>query len=424
MNKKQILEYLVTIIITLIIVLCVVVFSVISIKNHAKIEYLKSPNAKEKVDETKIFIQMIAKYEKESMKNPTDYKLHSKLGGLYERIGDNKDAKKNYEKAMLLAPYGVYSTYFDLADFYIKTGHLVQAEETINNIRNKKNKIVQTAKGDFYINLGDAYYDFEDYESALSAYQKALDLYKYSNKKGRVYYASSKILESYDGLANRHIEEKKLNSAIAFLEKSLAYQNASFVNYKLSILYKDINPVKAYQYMRKTYETDPGLINYNIYEKIIIENLNYYEKAGNHAEAELFKDKLKLIRKFKENYLIAEDDFSIKIVSAEIKRDFFGEGKTAVLKFQIVNNSHCDARAIYMQIDAQYNGENQTAMKQRFFSKNEPLTVMSKSPEITVKYKFKDPITTSYTDKITFDFYITKKEKVRKLKIYSYDLQK
>lgn len=424
MNKKSINEYLITIIVTLILAFAAVGWCVFSMQNTVRENYIKSPDVRQQTDETKIIIGLIAKYERKARHDAGNYANFSKLGNLYDLLDEKKEAEKNYKKAVALSTYGVYGTHFDLGNFYIRMNRLIEAENVVNKVRNKRNKAVQGAKGDFYVNLGDAYYNQNEFDTALKGYQKAYGFYKTAKKPDKLRIATGRIFDAYDKIANEHLSGKRLVGAIKQLEDSLKYRDESFITYKLAILYMDINPVQAYRYMRKTYVLDPAIINYDLYEKILVDALRHYEKAGMAPEASLFKHKLKLIKKFREKYLISPDDFTVEVISKKIRPHIFGEKKTAVVRFRIKNNTTHSVNLMYMDVSAETNNDKAVIFKQVLFSKKKPLLGLSESEPMTFKYTFNDTANIDYTNDIKFYFNVTKKKNVRTVNIYTLKLPK
>ena len=83
--------------------------------------------------------------------------LNSRLGELYELLFSYEQAEKNYQLAIEKAPYGVYSPYIGLARMYIKTDKLDKAQITIKKLKNIDHKPLLIEKGNFYMELGDAF---------------------------------------------------------------------------------------------------------------------------------------------------------------------------------------------------------------------------------------------------------------------------
>lgn len=424
MNKKTIIEYSITFLVTLVVAIAAVGFAVYGVQNTAKQIVLKRPKAQAVRDDKSILVELIAQNEKAAIKDPADYKINTRLGNLYQILGIDKDAEKNFHNAMAKSPYGVYSTYFDLGAFYIHKGNLSKAESTIKEIKNKNNKAVQTAKGDFYINLGDAHSDFHDYEMAQSSYEKALSLYEFSKKKSRQKIARERIVENFDNLANKNLEKRKLYTAINNLENSLKYKDTAIVNYKLAILYMDVDPVKAYNYIKKTEEADPGIINYTIYEKILAENVDYYKEQNLAIEEALFKNKIKTAKKFRDRYIIKEGDFTIDIISCSLRNHYFGDGKTVTIKFRVKNNTYRNINHLFLKIDAINNDENETIFDRHLFTRQKPLKAVNESREIKIKYSFNDPISAEYSSKLTLNFRATKRPSVRTMPLYTLEIAK
>ena len=115
MNKKNFLEYLITFILSIIIAVVLVAGTMFIAGHKAKMNYNSRPKAQVLRDEREILIEIIARYEKQLREEPSDYTINTKLGNFYNILGHYEDSEKHFKDAMAKSPYGIYSTYFDLA---------------------------------------------------------------------------------------------------------------------------------------------------------------------------------------------------------------------------------------------------------------------------------------------------------------------
>ena len=310
MNKKEILEYVRTIVISLIVALVLASVatgcSKVIAEHHSRMLAKISNTAKD----NELIGFLITKYTEEAAKNPGDYTINVRLGGLYELMFAYNQAEDQYKKAIEKSPYGVYSPYIGLANLYIKTGKYKKALQIVKKLDNKDHKPLLVAKGDFYMNLGDALWQKGKYKEAVRQYKVAFFYYKKvdSHKKET---AISGIIDCYNKIADDYYKKNRKQQAVEALETALLYKESSFLYYKLAILYKDFDPVTANKYMEKTYALDPGIINFDIYEEILLKLIKLYYVNGKDIETDLYRHKLKAIHTFQKRYVITEEDVGI-----------------------------------------------------------------------------------------------------------------
>ncbi len=435
--NKRILGYIITVMLSASAVFIAVAGITYLMQHKAEVKYEKiaakeaakrakedkpKDAAQEAERRKKALIEEIIQAEKKRQQAPTDPKIYTKLGYLYEEFGDLDEAEKNFETAILLSQYGIVKPYFELADFEIRAGNFPKAEEAINRIINKKNKVIQTAKGDFFIKLGDAYSNREDYENAIAEYKTALEYYKFVKKSKPINHAIVKIVKGYDNLAGQNLKDERLDLAIKNMETSLKYRDTVIVNYKLAILYKDIDPLQAYLYMEKAFSQDPGYINFDVYEQIIIDVIGYYSDLDRPEEVKLYEYKLKMVRKYHEKYILTDKDFTIENLTTGVKKGFLGDQKIVTIKYNIKNNTLDSVNALYLQVNVIHRGRELIVDQEKLFSKKRLFSPGDVSPTMVLEYRYYIP-DDKKKEKIIFNFYVTRKPEIRKTKIYTLELK-
>ena len=424
MNKKNFFEYFITFVLSIVIAIVLVAVTVYTVGQKAKTNYNNRPKAQTVRNEREVLIEMIARYEKQLRENPSDYTLDTKLGNFYNILGHYDSSEQHFKNAMAKAPYGIYSPYFDLAYFYLRQKRFDDAENTIKQIKVVKKMPVHAAKGDFYLTMGDMYTDFGDFEVAMTNYEKALSLYERSGRKKRQIIAEGRILDTYDSLALKNMEKKKLASAIDSLEKYRSIKDTPVVNYKLAILYKDVAPLKSYKYIKKAYNSDPGLINYDIYEKIVLDVIKHYESEGDNTAVSLYAHKLKMLKNFKERYLLQNGELDIELKKTRIKNHIFNDKKTVYVEFVIKNTTHNNIQPLYLTIEADYNSKSEIIYSKKLFNKKSPLRALGESDPIKIKYTFNDEISGDFTYNTRLLFRASKKANIRPKLIASFEIKK
>lgn len=418
MNKETILEYLRTVLISLFIALVIAgvatAFSKVVAEHHIKMISKITNTAKD--DE--IISALITKFSDLSQKNPGDYLLNVKLGNLYELMLDEKNAEEQYKIAIEKSPYGVYSSYFGLANLYLKQKKYKEALTIVKKLKNTDHKPLLVAKGDFYMNLGDLLWKEQDYIESVKHYKVAYFYYKKvdSEKKES---AVVGILDCYNKIADEDYKNKKINDAIESLETALLYKETPIVYYKLAVLYRDVNPIIANSYMEKTYKMDPGLINFDIYEEILIKLMRYYYISGQDIKTELYHNKLKAIKNFQKRYFITDKDVKINIQDLKLKNNLLRSKQTLRVKFNIENNSKSDFNTLFLVVSIKYDGDSKEIYSTKLYSKKHPLKSRTISPEYKFKYTYSDKDEIFSAKDMELDFYVSKKDNMRKILVKS-----
>ncbi len=421
MTKIEILEYIRTILIALLVALVIASVatgcSKVIAEHHSRMLAKISNNAKD----TELIGYLISKYNQEAIKNPGDYSINVRLGNLYELLFSYDQAEEQYEKAISKSPYGVYSSYLGLANLYIKKGKYNQALNIVKRLKNTNHKPLLVAKGDFYMNLGDALWEKSKFEDAVKQYKIAFFYYKKvdSTKKDS---AINGILDCYNKIADVDYRHHSIYHAIESLETALLYKETPIIYYKLAVLYKDIDPIQANSYMEKTYKTDPGIINFDIYEEILLKLINYYYYNGKDVETDLYKQKLKIIKNFQKRYVITENDVKINIISLKYKENFFKTKKNLKVKFKIENSSKYDFNSLFLIAKLRDENKSIEVFNQRFYSKKKPLKSRTESQEYKFHYSLSDKDEMFVSEKLFLDFYAGKKDNMRKIPVFTVEL--
>ena len=423
MNKKAVFEYLRTVWISLLIALVIAsvatAFSKVVAEHHIKM----LPEIKNTEKDDTILKALVQKFSDLSQKNPADYILNVKLGNLYELMLDEKNAEEQYKIAISKSPYGVYSPYFALANLYLKQGKYKEALFIVKKLKNTDHKPLLVAKGDFYMNLGELLWKENNYEESVKQYKVAYFYYKKvdSEKKDS---AVVGILDCYNKIADEDFKKHKIKAAIESLETALLYKETSIVYYKLAVLYKDVNPIIANSYMEKTYKMDPGLINFDIYEEILIKLMRYYYLQSQDIKTELYHNKLKAIRNFEKRYYITPDDVKININQLQVKNNLLHSKQTIRVKFNIENTSKSDFNTLFVTVSLKYDQGSKEIYSTKLYSKKKPLKSRSESPEYKFKYTYGDKDEIFSSKDMELEFYVSKKDNMRKIPVKSVKIER
>ena len=407
MNKSEVQEYLRTILISLGVALVIAAvatgFSNVIAEHH----YRLASKIQNKEQDNQMLGFLISKYEKDLQKDPSNYVLNVRLGELYELLFSYEQSEKNYKQAISKAPYGVYSPYI----------------VTIKKLRNVDHKPLLIAKGNFYMELGDAFWKKTSYEGALKQYKMALFFYKkVDSEKSEM--AITGILDCYSRLASKHFMANNIPHAIHDIETALIYKETPVLNYKLALLYQDVDIFKAVEFLEKTYAVDPSIINYDLYEQILIKAIKQAQALDMYTETQLYYQKYKMVKQFRKRYIFTDKDYGIEIVSHKLKTNIFGNKKTINVKFKIKNKTKENLNTLFVVVEAKYNDKTDIVFNKVLFSKKNPLKPLASSDILSFELKFDDEKDIVNTKNIIFDFNISKKQNMRKFKVFSFEMHK
>ena len=232
------------------------------------------------------------------------------------------------------------------------------------------------------------------------------------------------ILDCYSKLASKHYLEKNIPLAIQDLETALIYKNTPVLNYKLALLYQDVDVFEAVKYLEKTYSVDPGIINYDIYEQILIKAIKEAQARNLFTEMQLYHQKYKMIKQFRKRYIFTNEDYGIEIVSHKLKTNIFGNKKTIIVKFRVKNKTKENLNTLFIVVEADYNDKKDIAYNNVLFTKKTPLKPMASSDIISFELDFDDEKDIINTKNIIFNFNVAKKQNMRKFTIFSFEMQK
>lgn len=422
MNKIEILEYIRTIFIALLVALLLAAVATGCSKmiaaHHAKLMERISNTDKD----NQMIGYLINKYTLEAQQNPGDYRINVKLGALYEMMFSYKQAEEQYQKGINKSPYGVYSPFFGLANLYIKEEKYNEALKTVKQLKNTDHIPLLIAKGDFYMNIGDALWQKNDYEQAVKQYKLAYFFYDKSKSKKKDI-AVSNILDCYDHIADDAYSQNNTEKAVESLETALLYKESPVLYYKLALLYMDFDAVTANQYMEKVFKMDPGLINYDIYEELLLKLVTYYYENGDDINTDLYKQKLKSIKTFQKRYVITENDVKVNMKKLKISTNLFKNKNKINIKYTIENTSRYDFNSLFIIIKLKYDDKERKIFEQRYYSKKNPLKSRKESQEYKFKYSYSDKDDIYTAKKVYLQFYAGKKDNMRKIPIYSVEIK-
>lgn len=413
MNRKIFFEYFRTFFLTVLATI-VVVFIIFALMVH---QISSEETIRKQAEDKTLDLQMIGllieknKYLLEQ--HPENYRIDSKLGFLYETTKDYQNAELEYRAAVSKVPYHEFKPYYDLATFYIKRGKLEEAQSLIDNLGEKPNKKLVMYKAQIYEQLGDKYYDNGDYYEAALKYQKSLNYYGVVKVKENIEKKlRGNLASSYVYLADQKVTEMDVDEAIAYLNMAKSIINAPIITYKLGLLMTTTNPELANKYFEEVFEKEPSLINYDEYYKllsILEKNAEIGEYGENSSEAELYKFKIKKIKKYYSENLLSVADIDIMQPEGEIMINKWFKKYKMNFSFSLKNISKYNINSLYLNVVFKDGNEVLESFSKQIIDNLTPLKSGAEIPTISIETSARS-IAQDFPEEITVLVYASKKE--------------
>ncbi len=383
MNKKNIFEYLKTILWTILatfVVLFIIFWTIFNQFNEENIK--KQP--KDKAPDTYTVTLLIDEQKYKEERSPENYRINLKLGELYELKKDYKNAEFEYKKAISKAPYNEFKPVYKLALLYLNSDCLTEAQTLIDKIRERPNKKLINFKAEIYSNLGDKYYEKGNYEEASFKYQKALFYYKIIKSK-KIKNLNGNLASAYIYLAEEKLNEMKLDEAVNYLKKADAIIGAPIIKYKLALILSKKDPLSAFQYFEKVFKAEPKIINYEEYYKFLSDLALNAEAQGQNTKAELYKLKIKKLKDYYNSNLLSVEDICINNINGEIRLNNWRKKYNINLEFTLKNTSKYNINSLFIEIIFKDKDEIIDTYSKKIINSKSKLKPGEQSPIIHIK---------------------------------------
>ena len=265
--------------------------------------------------------------------------LHS--GELYEIAGELDKAQYAYELAVQKAKVGVLKPYYKLFCVLVSKEDFEKANLLLKNIEDANDKQVIKFKTRTHIVMGDKYYSIGKFLSAAKSYEKAEFYYNKFAKKDRVVEESIKkrITNAYIQTADIMVKSGLNSEAIRFLKIAEKYEPKNqIIKYKLAIVYTDLDPELAVEYLEKLLHEIPQEIDYNIYGTALMKAAHIADLDGRPTKAKYYRYKIHSIDKFINRKVVYKNDVEVMIDSFNIKKVLFTYPLNINFRFSNVSN--------------------------------------------------------------------------------------
>lgn len=371
MNKdlSEMQEYLKTVGWTILVAAIIVSIIIIDIRINAanpKQEVEKT----ERIDITNARMGVVELYHQEE-NEPNDYVINLKLAFLHEMLKEYDKAEINYEKALAKsnnAPFALYKA----AMFYAKQKKYESAISLSVQFPDIKDKKVYEMKARFYDELADSFLSDKDYANAIKTYKIA---YKFArNSEDAIKYKTAqKLAEAYNRYADKFIEENDPIHASIMLNNATEYYPDAYAKYKLGIIYQNVDKVKAQKYIEEAYDSNPKIVNLELYNKLLNDIIKDCEKSGEYSKASFYRLKLENFKRKLASSNIFQDDMEISNVNIQKVTNNIFIKKKHHLTFELKNNSNYPIDNLFMKIIIKPRGEKDVIFEEKIVTRNNPI---------------------------------------------------
>ena len=340
------------------------------------------------------------------------------VGNLYESAGNYKMAQYAYKLAVDKAKPGSYSAQGKLVSVYIAQSEFDKADELLDSIMDVKSKDLIKCKTRAYIEMGDKYYSIGKTLKAAHNYEKAKYYYTKLSKKDKYIVKSldERLIHSYVETADTIVKNGYNSDAVRFLNKARELSPNDYnIQYKLAIIYADLDPIKAVEAFEYLFDKKPQYIDYTVYSTALMKAANIEDIKGNTIQAKYYRYRVHSIDMFINNKVIYKDDIDVLCKSFLIKKFLFKYRLNA--KYVIKNLSPNDITNMTIEFVLRQGDKEKERYLIKPVSKNEPLLSNgSETPEIEVNFGKNTSIyTKKELEQYAIDVFVFKDEKFKTL---------
>lgn len=424
----SILEYLKTIGFTLLAAFLLVCLSLVAIQYSVYHSYANPPAVAEDKDDPNtvnyyLIGVLIDKNKYLESQNPKNHKINLKLGMLYEIKMDYKSAIQEYKKSIAKAPYNDFVPTYKLACLYTKLDELDEAEDLAHNYQESPNKKNIAMKEDIYKKLGDKYYNLGDYETAADKYEKAMTYENVIKNKKETKYLKESLTASYVYLSEECLKALHQDDAVEYMEMANSILNEPILKYKLAILLMDTEPDRAYRLLDEVFAKEPSIINYNKYYNFLMGMAKDSDEAGNSAQSELYKYKIKKLKEYAQSNILSVNDLQIESALGKIRLNYWRTKYKISLEFQLRNTSNYNMDSLYLDVVFKDGKETIGDYYKQIITSNNILDAWTETPPIVIDMAKERTGKDISPKKITVEVYAAKTEEAYKILLGTFEVE-
>ena len=418
-DEKSLKEILKDCIKTGLISFCFAAFLTILLSFHARSEMIKNLYAdaaeRAKMDE-KIASQIVAQSDLTKDLQNKNYAICIHVGSLYEAAKNYPNAEFAYRIAMSKAKNENFTPHFKLASVLISQCKFDEANDVIESVPNNKNKTIIKQKTRIFITMGDKYYSIGKFLKAAKSYEKALYFYDRFTKKDAVVdnHIKLRIINSYVAASDVMVKNGYNSDAVRFLKKAEMLDKNNFdINYKLAIVYSDLDPVQSIDYFEPLISKRPQDIDYEAYTNTLIKAANILDLQGDSTKAKYYRYKIYSKDEFIKHNVVYRNDVQVLTDFITIKKLFFKYKINA--QFRVSNTSNQDMKNLHVEFILRKNNKEIEKCDEKVPTEdNVLLSYGEPSQNINVRFG-KNIYTKKELSQYYIDIYVYKKERYKTL---------
>lgn len=319
------LEYLRTVLISCLIAVIITVSLTIRARNDMIKNIYKTERNQKSLDQ-ELARQLVAKSDMTQELFYKKYTVCLQVGNLYEAAGDYEKAQYAFELAVDKAKPGVYTPYSKLVSVLIAQDKFDEANKLLDSVLDISDKKLIKFKTRAYIEMGDKYYSMAKFLKASSCYEKAEFYYDKFSKKDRYIDNAIKerLIKSYVNAADVIVSNGYNSDAIRYLKKARKYAPDDYkIQYKLAIVYADLDPIKSVDYFEPLLNKIPQHIDYTVYNTALMKAANIADLSGQPTKAKYYRYKVHSVDLFINNKVVYKDDIDVYCTSYSIRKFMF-----------------------------------------------------------------------------------------------------
>ncbi len=312
----------------------------------------------------------ISELEKKLTKDPANYIVHIKLAQSYESLGDYKKANQYYKNALNLSARSNMSLYY-FAMFCAKRDLYALASALCEEISGNSKKALEY-RARIYEAIGDSLTRQKEPQAAVKAFQIA---YKYSKStKDKILFSTieEKYAEAYVNLADEYVKKTDSQYAISSLENSLKIKKTPQAQYKLGLIYKDNNKIKAEILMASAFRKNPFVVNPYIYNSLLKELINDSKSKNSSHKLSYYTMKHENFKKTIKEAYVYKNEILIDNSQILFRKSRFLNNKKAYLAFDITNNTKQKLNQLYIEVEFFYDSKKYLLRKKLSANDNIP----------------------------------------------------
>lgn len=394
--------------ITLLFVVAVVILLVIISKENIMRYGLKKDFSNYKFEQINLLIDQ---YRYKELRNPKNYGVNIELGILFESIGKLKEAENEYINAINKAGYNVFEPRFMLADLYIKQSRLNEALLLIDPIKEYPNQNLILSKARFYEKLAKAYYQKNNYATAIELYRKAF--YYRSRVKKKLDDITQDVSKTFIARAEELKNDPYRQEEI--LLEGIKLVDTPQLLYKLAMFYKNKKPKKTLDILSNIQRIDPTVINYDEYYNLLDSLKSQAQIEDNSLETLVYTEKLKKLQRFLDYNITFPSEFYVEPVIYRFHRSNFKFkfNNYIYVTYNVINKTPREIPRLFAYIEVFNNNKLIYKATKRVVTRGTPLSPGQKVIDLKLKVNFLEEDEFVKTDDISVFIYLTKNKKVK-----------